>query len=264
MSRRRNLKKALDFELIESKILLSNITSVLASVPVAARADVSSLAASRRGFTPSSQSVAVPQNQGPQGVNLALTPTGTLTPQEQRREQFVGVFKGPYVIGPGRTDTEWQVVQIRGSGGTNAMLHGDIQMKIVVPKDPGTPISAVSTIFDRSINSNSTLGFNMSAPQVVDGATSNLDSAGRPNHMNQVAVDVNASAGAYVEAFSQGIADIKYYPSKTTAPGAISQGTAVVRIRAQIYTVGTSFILANSALDPGGPSQTGVSRKPVS
>ena len=43
MSRRRNLKKALDFELIESKILLSNITSVLASVPVAARADVSSL-----------------------------------------------------------------------------------------------------------------------------------------------------------------------------------------------------------------------------
>ena len=264
MSRRPNFKTTLDFEPIESRILQSNITSVLASLPVVGRADVRSVSGPSRGFMPSSQSVAIPQNQGPQGVNLALTPTGTLTPQEQRREQFVGVFKGPYVIGPGRTDTEWQVVQIRGAGGTSSILHGDLQMKIIVPKDPNSQISAVSTIFDRSINSNSTLGLDMSAPQLVNGAAANLDSAGRPDHMSQVAIDVNASAGAYVEAYAQGLADIKYYPSKKTAPGAISQGTAVVRIRAQIYSTGVSFILANSALDPGGPSQTGVSRKPVS
>ena len=264
MSQRRKFKKTPGFELAEPRILLSNITSLLASMPAAGRADIRALSGPVKGFTPTSQSVAVPQNQGPQGVNLALAPTGTLTPQEQRREQFVGVFKGPYVIGPGRTDTEWQVVQIRGSGGTNSILHGDIQLKIVVPRDPNTQISAISQIFDRNINSNSALAFDMTAPQLADGKTANLDSGGRPNHLSQISIDVNASSGAYVQAYSQGIVDIKYFPSKKQASGAISQGTAILRIRAQIYTTGVSFILANSALNPGGPSQTGVASKPVS
>ena len=264
MSARPKFKKSLDFETIESRIMLSSVTSILASTPAHGRAEVRATSIRSGGFTPSSQSIAVPQNQGPQGLNEALTPTGNLTPQQQRREQFVGVFKGPYVIGPGITDTQWQQVSIRGAGGTNSILHGDLQLKIIVPKDPTQPISAVSAIFDRNINSNSTLGFDLSAPQVVNGVPANLDSSGRPNHLSQVAIDVNTSGGAYAEAYSQGIVDIKYLPSPKHAPGSISQGTAIVRIRAQIYTPGVSNLLANAALNPGGPSQGGVSHKPVS
>src|SRR5207247_2003826 len=59
-------------------------------------------------FVPSRTSVALTQNQGPPsfGTNLALTPTGTLTLREIRREQFVARFVGPYSVVPGRTTTE--------------------------------------------------------------------------------------------------------------------------------------------------------------
>ena len=51
------------------------------------------------------------------------------------------------------------------------MLHSDIQLLIITPKDPTTPIGGVSTIFDRNLNSNTALGFDLTAPsQYVDKA----------------------------------------------------------------------------------------------
>jgi hypothetical protein len=226
--------------------MLSGIISVLASQPISGQGQ----AALGNGFVPSTTSIALPTNQGPQGVNLALMPTGTLTPRQLKREQYVATFKGPYTIGPGRTSTEAEQIYIRGAGGSNQMLHSDIQMRIIVPQDPTTQLSGVTAIFDRNINSNSTLGLDLDAPR------QNVDSSGRPNLLSP-SLDANISSGTYVEGFSQGQVSIHYSPSGKHAPGVIQQGTATIKIRAQIYTLGVAFILANSDLNPGGPSQGG-------
>ena len=46
---------------------------------------------------------------------------------------------------------------------------------------------------------------------------------------------MNSSAGVYDEAFAQGVIDIHYYPSGKKIPGAVDEGTAVVKIYGQIY-----------------------------
>jgi hypothetical protein len=234
---RRDLKPFAEY--CEPRALLSGIINVMAQ---------NSLATLRgsagTGFMPSSQSIAIPSNQGPQGLNLALTPTGTLTPREQRREQFVAVFKGPYTIGAGRTDTEASQVFIQGAGNSNWMNHADLQLSIVAPKDPSIGFTGVASVFDRNLNSNSELGVNISAPITA------VDAAGRPNEFNNVAIDVNMSAGVFVEAYAQGSIAIRYMPSGKHTPGVLDQGTAIVIIRAQIYTTGVGFILRNSNLNP--------------
>ena len=63
-------------------------------------------------------------------------------------------------------------------------------------------------------------------------------------------VDVNASSGIYDEAFSQGVIDIHYYPSRKKTPGVFEQGTAVVKVHGQIYSALVDFILRNASLNP--------------
>ena len=169
-------------------------------------------------------------NQGPLALNLALTPTGTLTKREQRKERFTAQYVGTYTVGAGRTSTEAIQTFITGVGTANTMLHSDIQLLIITPKDPTTPIGGVSTIFDRNLNSNTALGFDLTAPsQYVDQA--------RPAQLfPDVSIDPNISSGTYVEAYSAGTMNIHYIPSGKHTPGVISQGTAIVTIHAQIYT----------------------------
>jgi hypothetical protein len=195
-------------------------------------------------FTPSKSSIAVPSNQGASPTNQALFQTGNLTPHEQKRQRFVAHFEGPYTIGPGRTDTEAMQTFIRGVGSANTILHGDIQLNIITPTDPNAPLGAVAAIFDRNLNSNTVLGFD------ADGAHQNVDSAGRPNRLDHVTIDTNESSGVYDEAFAQGIINIRYKPNGPRGRGGIEQGTAIVTIRAQIYTIRTDFILRNADINP--------------
>jgi hypothetical protein len=124
------------------------------------------------------------------------------------------------------------------------MLHSDIQMLLVTPKDPSSPIGGVSAIFDRNLNSNTVLGFDLSAPQ------QNVDRGGRPNFFPTVSIDVNISAGTYVESYAVGTINIKYIPNGKHTPGVFSQGRAIVTIHAQIYTNNVAFILRNATIDP--------------
>ena len=78
----------------------------------------------------------------------------------------------------------------------------------------------------------------------------NVDSGGRPNEITGVTLDVNASSGVYDESFAQGVVDIHYYPSSKKIPGALEQGTAVVKIYGQIYAPNVAFILRNSSINP--------------
>jgi hypothetical protein len=203
----------------------------------------------RAGFTPTSKSIALLQNQGflppaNPGYNLILQPTGTATPAEVKRQLFSAVFRGPYLISSGSFSSQASQIFIRGAGTASSMLHADIQMRLAVASDPALQTTGAATIFDRNLNSNTVLGFDLATPRT------NVDSRGRPNHISSVTVDVNASAGVYDEGFAQGVIDIHYYPSSKRIPGAAENGTAIVKIHGQIYSALVDFILRNSSLNP--------------
>src|SRR5271157_3300625 len=208
-----------------------------------------STTSSRGGFTPTSNSIALPQNQGflppaSPGYNLVLQPTGTATPAEVKRQLFTAVYRGPYIIGPGSFSSQSLQVFIRGAGTSTTMLHTDIQMRLAVASDPTLETTGASVIFDRNLNSNTVLGFDLSTPRT------NVDSQGRPNQITGVTLDVNASAGVYDEAYSQGVIDIHYYPSGKKTPGALDEGTVIVKIYAQIYAPNVDFLLRNTDINP--------------
>ena len=142
-------------------------------------------------------------------LNLALTPTGTLTKREQRKERFVAQYVGTYTVGAGRTSTEAIQTFITAAGTANTMLHSDIQMLLVTPKDPSTPIGGVSAIFDRNLNSNTVLGFDLSAPIPVCRQR-------RPAQLllPTVRLDPNISSGTYVEAYSVGNDQHPLHPAR--------------------------------------------------
>ena len=129
--------------------------------------------------------------------NMALAPTGTPKPGQLKRQQFTARYVGPYSVVPGRTTTEAKQILIQGAGTANTMLHSDIQIRFVTPNDPSLPIGGVSTIFDRNLNSNTALGFDLAAPRRTSTA------AGGPTTSRPVSVDINASAGVYVESYGR-------------------------------------------------------------
>jgi hypothetical protein len=161
-----------------------------------------------------------------------------------KRQLFQAVYRGPYTIAAGSFSSQALQVFIRGAGTASTMLHSDIQMRLAVASDPTLQTTGAATIFDRNLNSNTVLGFDLATLPTY------LDSHGRPNHINSVTLDVNASAGVYDEAFAQGVIDIHYYPTRRKIPGVFEQGTAVVKIHGQIYSALVAFILRNSDINP--------------
>ncbi|MGD0043814.1 MAG: hypothetical protein ABSE84_25990, partial [Isosphaeraceae bacterium] len=233
------------------RALLDGVSSSVATQAASASGQVTTSATvtSKGRLTPTSKSIALPQNQGflppaSPGYNLVLQPTGTATPAEVKRQLFKAVYRGPYIIGPGSFSSQALQVFIRGAGTNTTMRHSDIQMRLAVASDPTLETTGAAVIFDRNLNSNTVLGFDLATPRT------NVDSQGRPNQITGVTLDVNASAGVYDEAYSQGVIDIQYHPSGKKIPGAYEQGTAVIKIYAQIYAPNVDFILRNSDIDP--------------
>ena len=73
---------------------------------------------SKGRLTPTSQSIALPKNQGflppaSPGYNLLLQPTGTATSAEVKRQLFKAVYRGPYIITPGAFSSQAMLVNIR-------------------------------------------------------------------------------------------------------------------------------------------------------
>lgn len=239
-------------EEIERRELPSAITDIMSANSIAAGRRDLTLAAAAASPSLSSQSIAVPQNQGPllnaDGTinNQALAPTGTLTKREQRRERFTAQFSGSYTVGAGRTSDERIQTFITGVGTSNTMLHCDIQLLLVTPNNTSLPIGGVSAIFDRNLNTNTALGLDESAPQT----SPYINRLGLPTYLPTVSLDVNLSSGTYDEGYAVGTMNIRYFPSAKRTPGVLSQGQVVVTIHAQIYTANVGFILRNSNIDP--------------
>ena len=105
------------------RALLDGVSNPVATQAASASGQVtaSATASSQGRLTPTSQSIALPQNQGflppaSPGYNLVLQPTGTATPAEVKRQLFKAVYRGPYIIGPGSFSSQALQVFIRGAG----------------------------------------------------------------------------------------------------------------------------------------------------
>jgi hypothetical protein len=250
----RDLRPSL--EEIERRALLSSVTNVMATNSINAdvlRSRATAIASGQASTAVfSTQSIAVPQNQGPllnpDGTinNQALAPTGTLTKREQKRERFVANFVGTYSVGAGRTGDESIQTFITGAGSANTIRHGDIQLLLVTPKNPSQPIGGVAAIFDRNLNTNTVVGFDVAAPQTSQF----INRHGLPAFLPKVSLDINISAGTYVEGYAVGTMSIHYIPSGKRTRGVISQGRAAVTIHAQIYNANVGFILRNANINP--------------
>jgi hypothetical protein len=239
-------------EEVERRELLSAITDIMAGNRIAAAASRGrSEALSGTPARTSSQSIAVPQNQGPllnaDGTinNQALAPTGTLTKRQQLRERFAARYVGTYTVGAGRTSDEQIQTFITAAGAANTMLHSDIQLLLVTPKDKNLPIGGASAIFDRNLNTNTVLGFDVAAPQ----SPQFINHLGLPSFLPTVSIDVNSSSGTYDEAYAVGTFRIRYLPTAKGTPGVLSQGKAIITIHAQIYAPNVAFILRNANID---------------
>ncbi len=104
------------------------------------------------------------------------------------------------------------LVNIRGAGANTTMLHSDIQMRLAVATNPSGETTGASAIFDRNINPNTVLGFNLATPRT------NVDNGGRPNVITGVTLDVNSSSVVYDGSHAQGVINIHYYPSGKMTP----------------------------------------------
>jgi hypothetical protein len=256
---RRDLRPGL--ELFERRELLSAIADVLAASSLRAGVHGSKAAPALDGagggggssslsfgasITLGSSTLSQGPVLNPDGSinNMALAPSGTPKPGQLKRMQFTARFVGPYSVVPGRTTTQATQTLIQGGGTANTIRHADIQIRLVKPLDPSLPFGGVGSIFDRNINTNTVLGFDLSAPQ------QDVDRGGRPNFFPTVTIDINASAGVYVEAYGQGVMNIRYIPNTKRTAGVLSQGTAIVTLHMQIYAPNASFILRNVGLNP--------------
>jgi hypothetical protein len=241
-------------EEVERRELLSAITDVMA-VDSNGAASLAAREASLASTAGSSQSIAITSNQGPllnSGNplnpinNMALAPTGTVSNRQLKKERFGARFTGTYTVGAGRTSDEQIQTFITAAGSANTIAHGDIQLLLVTPKNPSLPIGGVCAIFDRNLNTNTVVGFDVSAPQT----SQYINRLGLPTFLPTVSMDINLSAGTYVEGYAVGTMNIRYIPSAKHTPGVFSQGKAIVTIHARIYTANVGFILRNANIDP--------------
>ncbi len=81
---------------------------------------------------------------------------GTLTPQEIKRQTFIGRFKGNYTIGPGRTSTQAMQLSSLGYGGSNQAFHLWTNMRLTVSTNPNTPTTGVIYIISWNVGTTGT------------------------------------------------------------------------------------------------------------
>ncbi len=186
--------------------------------------------------------ITVPQTDQATVVNYLLDPSGKPSAHQMRKLPFNASFTGPFTVGKGRYATEANQIYIRGIGTSNQFLHGDVQLRLITPTDPSIPPAGGLTTFDKNINSNSTLGL------LLQADPTSIDRAGRPTRLNIYSLDPNVSSGSYVEGQATGTVAIHYSPKSNNKPGLLSSGMATIKIKAEVYTIGTTFILTNAPL----------------
>ena len=141
---RRKRRIALWLEHLETRELLS--FTLIHHTDVAPSGTVAALAA-RNAAQAADTTTATP---------LSGDKTGTLTPQEIRRQTLVARFKGNYTTGPGRTTTQALQLTSLGYGGSNQNIHLWTNMRLTVSTDPTQPTTGVIYVIPWNVGTTGT------------------------------------------------------------------------------------------------------------
>lgn len=231
---RRALRPTIEGLELESRQLLSGIIALMAASapkPVSAIAALSNRVAAAP-VTYSGNTGGVGNGVGLSNNNSSpLLGNGQPTPQEVARETFRAGFTGQVYTGPGRFTSQSTTYNIRGLGGTNFFLHGDLDMTIVTPTDPTAPFMGEAVMNDKSTGSGGILGL------ILTGSRTAVDAKGRPTQLT-FSSDPNIYSGIFFTSASQGTVTLTY--------GARHSVKAV--FHGLVYTSGLTNPLVNSAL----------------
>ncbi len=224
---------------LEGREMLSGlIAAMAANAPrpptaiSALRNHVASLQSVGNGVVPSGNTGGA--GNGSTFTDNSATPllgNGAVTPQEARRETFKAAFNGPVYSGPGRFSDQAATTFYRGLGGSTFFLHGDFDMAIITPTDPGKPFFGEAVLNDKSTNSSGLVGL------VLNGDRHAVDSQGRPTHLT-FNVDPNVYSGIFFVDAGTGTVNLTY--------GA--NNVAHVSFNGRIFTNGLTSPLINADL----------------
>lgn len=150
------------------------------------------------------------------------------TRRERARQRFVARFSGSFATGPARFTDQSSQIFIKGGGGSNAFLHGDIQMAVYPPADPSGETTGLAALIVKNVTNSG----NLLVLDIKGDATS-LDRAGRPTRLTWT-VD-GSSGGTFSGATGEGTVRIRYRTG--ASPLARSGGVGVI-FRGRIETNG--------------------------
>ena len=158
---------------------------------------------------------------------------GDPLPIELARTRFTASFSGPFLIGPPHYTGQSALLSYRGLGTSNQFLHGNYQMILILPKDPGGDITGAAFLEDKNLVGGNAVGLDINIDK------SSLDSRGRPTQGSWV-TDPNIYSGSFF--FPQGSGTLRIvYPKN---------GRAAAFFTGRIYTNGITNVLGNAGLRP--------------
>jgi hypothetical protein len=152
---------------------------------------------------------------------------GDPTPAEQARERFTASFSGKFVVGPPRFTGQSAYLVFKGNGSSTQFRHGNYAMGVVLPSQPGGPITGAAFLQDKNLSGGTEIGLD------INFDPTSLDSRGRPT-LGAWSVDSNIYSGIDFVAQGTGTVAIRYV-----------KNTALVTFMGQVYTNGLTNPLAN-------------------
>jgi hypothetical protein len=129
--------------------------------------------------------------------------SGTPTPHEQLRQNFVAIFYGPYIIGPPRYTGDLSQTYANAGGVSSAFLHGNIQLGFQTPSSASQGPTGTATLFPKNYM---LTGSNL-VLQIQGDPTQPRN--GRPTMLNWT---VSSGSSAFNGASGSGTLQLIYHP----------------------------------------------------
>jgi hypothetical protein len=169
----------------------------------------------------------------PTGSVFPFAPAaGQPTAFEQARERFTASFTGSFAFQPAQFTSQSRVIRMRGVGTSSQFLHGNVQVAIGLPSQPGGPIFGGAYIQDKNLVGSTLMGLD------VNFDPASVDAQGRPTR-GAWSVDPNVYSGIDFIAQGTGTVTIRYTRNKLT-----------IVFTGNVYTNGITGPLANTDIQP--------------
>ena len=169
----------------------------------------------------------------PTGSVFPFVPgAGQPTAFELARQRYFSTFTGMFTFTPAQFTSQSRVLRMRGVGTSTQFLHGNVQLAIALPSQPGGPIVGGAYLQDKNLVGSTLIGLDMNLDP------SSVDAQGRPTR-GAWAADPNVYSGINFIAQGSGTVTIRYLGNRMT-----------ITFQGNLYTNSLTNPLANTDIQP--------------